>query len=102
MNPGSLALTKLGNVLNNHARLKDVFGKMAIILIINSDESSGKTKTACVAENKTSTCCEVGYMAEENRVHFVTEVRDSLKKTCPIDGHGSRVTLAPTTTTPIP
>jgi len=76
MNPGSLALTKLGNVLNNHARLKDVFGKMAIILIINSDESSGKTKTACVAENKTSTCCEVGYMAEENRVHFVTEVWD--------------------------
>ena len=56
MNPGSLALTKLGNVLNNHARLKDVFGKMAIILIINSDESSVKTKTACVAENKRSTC----------------------------------------------
>jgi len=67
MNPGSLALTKLGNVLNNHTRLKDVFGKLAIILLINSDESSGKTKTAYVAENKRDTCFNVGYMAEENR-----------------------------------
>ena len=41
---------------------------MAIILIINSDESSGKTKTAYVAENKRDTCFNVGYMAEENRV----------------------------------
>ena len=54
---------------------------MAIILIINSDENSGKQKLQ-VQQKIKEAHVEVGYTSEENRVHFVTEVWDRLKKTC--------------------